>query len=505
MSANLAASSLAASMRKSIVTTLKQVLSGAAVAGLVAGTASGVGTPASYVGSSALADWVLAADHVLLIGTDGTNLDKILEHAYDDDSGFKTLMDQGITGAASMINHTTISGPSWSTILTGAWDTKTGVINNLFDPEPYTHWPTVFNLLEYNQPEIDTSVIADWDYINDIGAAGGYPADNNIFVPFENSWADTDAQVTADTIDKIEQTATNPDDTSSFLFSYQVQVDEAGHAFGGGSSEYAQAVVNVGDNIEQIMDAVARAEATTGDDWTVIATTDHGHQQSLGFGHGFQSPNETSSFVIFDPAGDHADAGSQNLDYATVDITPTILQTFGVPLRSDFDGVPMQTDPNILDSIVDPVNLKQALLDAIAMSGYPNIGNDITLGIRTVFTSVPYFLDVFVNDINNYLQTVVDQDTFLISDLAEVGQQIVRFTGDVGIAVTEPIARAVAYLTGAGVIAPTDPPLPTPAGDSELPGLLAATASEGNNFYAPDEFPGDSELPGLLDATALLG
>jgi hypothetical protein len=289
------------------------------------------------------------------------------------------------------------------------------------------------------------------------------------------------------------------------VFSYQSQVDDAGHAFGGGSSEYAQAVVNVGDNIQQIMNAVAQVEAATGDHWTVIATTDHGHQQSLGVGHGFQSPNETSTFVIFDQAGDVEHAGDQNLDYATVDITPTILQIFGVPLRSDFDGVPMQTDPEILNSLVDPVNLKQALLDAFAMSGYPNIGNDITLGIRTVFTSIPYLIDHYVGEINTYLQTIVDQDTFLVSDLAEVSQQIVRFTGDVGIAVTDPIARAVAYLTGAGVIPPTDPPLPTPAEASELPGPLAATASEGNDFYAPDELTGDSELPGLFDATALLG
>jgi hypothetical protein len=485
-----------------MVTTTKQVVSGLAVAGLVAGT----GPAVARVAPSGLvaADWVLTAEHVLLIGTDGTNLDKILDHSYADDSGFKALMDQGITGASTMVDHTTISGPSWSTILTGVWDDKHGVINNLFTPEPYNYWPTVFNQLEYHNPDIDTSVIADWDYINDIGAAGDYPADNNIFVPFDDSWADTDSQVTAETIAKIEQTAANPDE-SSFLFSYQVQVDEAGHEYGGGSDEYAQAVTNVGGNIDEIMDAVAQAEADTGDDWTVIATTDHGHQQSLGFGHGFQSPNETSTFVIFDQAGDDAHDGAQNLDYSTVDITPTILEQFGVPLRSDFDGVPLQSDPNVLDSIVEPVDLKQSLSDAISNFGYPNIGNDITLGIRTVFTSVPYFLDQFVTDINDSLQTVVDDDIFLISDLAEGAQWVVQSGGDLAVDATEMLAQAVAHLTGAGVIEPTDPPLPTPtaAEDSELPTLLDAAA--GNHFHAPDELLGDSELPGLFDTGALLG
>ncbi len=83
-------------------------------------------------------------------------------------------------------------------------------------------------------------------------------------------------------------------------------MDEAGHAYGGGSPEYAEAVTNVSDNIDEIMAAVNAWNAdpaNLGEDWTVIVTTDHGHQQSQGFGHGFQSPNETSSFIIFDLDG----------------------------------------------------------------------------------------------------------------------------------------------------------------------------------------------------------
>ncbi len=485
------------------MTTIKQFLCGAAVAGLVAGAGPAVGTPIAAVAPStpSTADWVLAAEHVLLIGVDGTNLAKILQYAYNDDSGFKTLMDQGITGATTMVNHTTISGPSWSTILTGVWDWKTGVINNLFRAEPYTDWPTVFNLLEYHKPEIDTSVIADWKYINDIGAAGGYPADHNVYVPFQNSWADTDAQVTAETVARILGTTTNPD-VSSFMFSYQVQVDEAGHGYGGGSPEYAQAVVNVGANLEQIMAAIAQAKAATGDDWTVIVTTDHGHQQSHGFGHGFQSPNETSSFVIFDQAGDHAHAGMQNLNYFTPDITPTILSLLGVPLRSDFDGVPMQLDPAILNSIVAPVNLQQALSDAISMFGYPNIGNDISLGVRTVFATVPYVLDGVVTDISKFLQSIIDQDIFLISGLAGLTQQIVEISGGLVVGATDALARGVGYLTGSGVIAPTDPPLPAPAAGSELPLPLDATVLAGGHFFASDA-ASNVELPWLLDAGAL--
>ncbi|WP_046301065.1 alkaline phosphatase family protein [Mycobacterium sp. UM_Kg27] len=474
------------------MTTLKKFLSGVAVAGLVAGTGSVVGTPAGL--SATTADWLLAAQHVLLIGTDGTNLAKILEYAYNEDSGFKTAMDQGITGAATEVNHTTISGPSWSTVLTGVWDDKHGVINNVFEPEPYDKWPTVFNLLEYHNPDIETTVIADWDYINDMAAAGGYGADNNLFVPFQNSWADTDAEVTSQTIAQILATTTNPN-IDNFIFSYQVQADEAGHSYGGGSAEYAQAVINVGANIQQILDAVAYARGETGDDWSIIITTDHGHQMSLGFGHGFQSPNETTQFVIFDQAGDNATDGSQNLNYSIADITPTILQLFGVPLRSDFDGSPMFTDPSIVNSIVSPVDLKQSLTDAIAMYGYPNIGNDLALGLRTVVATIPYLLNGVVADIDKFLQGIVDQDIFLISGLAQAAQQVNDFFGGLSVDALQLMARGVAYLTGAGVIQPTDAPLPPPGGSEAtiIESLLAD-----HSLSAPDL--SDSDLSGLLDA-----
>jgi hypothetical protein len=397
--------------------------------------------------------------HVLLLGVDGTNLSKILEYTYDEpDSGFRAAMDEGITGATSLVGHTTISGPSWSTILTGAWDTKTGVINNIFNPAPYDAWPTVFNLIEYNRPAVNTAMVANWKYMNDIADAGGYPADVNEFVGFTNSWEDTDDEVAARTIDLINAVGGSD---SAFIFSYQVAVDEAGHAHGGGSPEYAAAVVNTSENIKTILDAVAAWElANPGEQWTVIITTDHGHQQSVGFGHGFQSPDETSSFVIVDIEGDDTRDGQQNLAYTTADITPTIVDLFGIAQRSDFDGVPVQTKAT---SIVDPgANLKPALNDAIAMYGYPDIGTNIALGIRTVFASIPYFLDGFVTSITGQLQAIVDQDIFLISALAGLTELAVQFTGDILVGVTQAIARVVATLTGSGVIAPTDPPLPAP-------------------------------------------
>ena len=436
----------------------------------------GSGTNTRVRAASAVAQAAVLADpptHVLLIGVDGTNLSKILQYTWDNpnSTGFQELMEEGTTAATSIVGHTTISGPSWTTIMTGVWDSKSGVINNIFSPAPYAKWPTAINMLEAHNPGITTQVVADWKYINDMAGAGGFPADTNIYynpADFNSVFADADQAVTDKTVALINGAGSN---TPTFLFSYQVQVDEAGHSYGGGSAEYKQAVINVGDNIAEIMDAV-RASELAGSDWTVIVTTDHGHQQSQGFGHGFQSPNETSSFIVFDEAGDPT-GGLQNQSYSNVDITPTIVKLFGAPLRSDFDGVPMTTKTS---GIVDPVDLKKSLDNAVSMYGYPNIGIDVALGTRTVFATVPYLIDGLVTSINSFLQGIVDKDIFLISGLADFTKWIIQFNGDLAVGVTQAVAVAIARLTGSGVIAPTDPPLAPAPANSELAWLLDGTA-----------------------------
>ena len=62
----------------------------------------------------------LAADlspNVLVIGVDGTNLSRVL--ADPTNANFFELIQDGTTAASSIVGHTTISGPSWSSILTG--------------------------------------------------------------------------------------------------------------------------------------------------------------------------------------------------------------------------------------------------------------------------------------------------------------------------------------------------------------------------------------------------
>lgn len=379
--------------------------------------------------------------NVLLIGVDGTNLSKILANAAN--TNFFSLMQTGTTAAASIVGHTTISNPSWTTILTGVWGETTGVINNIYNPAVYDAWPTVFNQLEGFNPLIHTTAIADWDVLAAIAASGSLPADSVQYVKQvegDTDWSLTDDAVGAATVNAI----TNADySVPNFMFSYFVGVDENGHMHGGGSQQYADAITNVDQNLAAILAAIAMS----GEQWTIIVVTDHGHQQSQGFGHGFQSPNETSTFVIAN--GGPFAQGNINLQYSIVDTTPTIVTLFGGTPASYSQGVSLTT---LGGADVTPINdedgLRGGLQDIIDMNGYPNIGDDIALGARTLFASIPYFVVQITDSITSALQAIVDQDIFLISPLASLAILPIQLLGDALYIPTNILAQIVAAFTG---------------------------------------------------------
>ena len=193
---------------------------------------------------------------------------------------------------------------------------------------------------------------------------------------------------TVETLEGPEGDYTN--EAPNFLVTYLVQVDENGHLYGGDSDEYKEAIQRTDDNLGEILDAVADREAATGEDWTVIVVTDHGHQPQQGFGHGFQSPDETTTFVIAD--GPQFGDSVYNPDYEIVDVTPTVLSLFGAPECRNCDGVPLTS---LRGSDSDPLTqdeLQELLKGQMAANDYPNIITNVALSLRTIVAFVPYYV-----------------------------------------------------------------------------------------------------------------
>jgi hypothetical protein len=384
-----------------------------------------------------------AAQHVLLIGIDGTDLSSIL--ADPANQNLFNLMNNGTTAVSTIVGHTTISNPSWTGVLTGVWSETAGVINNVFTPWTYDTWPTVFNQLETYDPTIETTTIANWSVIAQISGAGSIPADTILYYPkINDSWLDTDDAVGAASIDAILNTAPG---TPNFQFTYFVGVDETGHEFGGsGTPEYAEALRNVDQNVGDIMAAVDAWElANPGEEWTVIVTTDHGQAAHRpGFiVHGFQSPPETTTFVIAN--GDGFVPGAVNNTYLNIDVTPTVMQLFGIAPEPYSEGKPLidRSANDYMPILPGQDALHLALSDAIAMYGYPDIQTDLALAVRTIAATVPYVVYTIFNDlaatVPDFLEFPVQLIGAIIYQMVNIPAQIIaRLTGVEGNSIIPP-------------------------------------------------------------------
>ncbi|QYL17515.1 alkaline phosphatase family protein [Mycolicibacterium pallens] len=389
-------------------------------------------------GSNAL---VSTPTHVLVIGIDGTNLSAIL--ANPDNVNLQALMTTGTTAASTMVGHTTISNPSWTGILTGVWSEKTGLFNNVFTPWTYDKWPTVFNQLEAFDPSIQTTAIADWENIAQIAGAGAIPADVIKFFPkYNNSWLETDDLVGQASVDAIGDTTAG---VSSFNFTYFVGVDNTGHEYDAGSQQYKDALKNVDENVGLIMQAVTDWNtAHPTEKWTVLVTTDHGQVPwpTIRLGsdmraHGFQTPWETTTFVIANGAG--FTAGAINNTYSNIDITPTVDALFGLTPPSYSAGSPLMdlAGSNYLPVVPGFDGINQALTDAIAMYGYPDVVTNIALDLRTVAGFVPYFVYSVFNgltaDMSSPLKLPIQFVGAVLYQLVNIPVQIIaRLTGVTG-------------------------------------------------------------------------
>ncbi|WP_191499176.1 PE domain-containing protein [Mycobacterium simulans] len=390
----------------------------------------------------------------LLIGTDGTNLAAILA----DPAGtpnFHAFMQQSVTSASTIVTHTTISNPSWTTMQTGVWSETAGVSNNVFTPWTYDNWPTIYNQLENTYgDQVNTTVIANWLPITEIAGAGSNPADHIEFVP--QVAGDTDWIATQNLVGQKSRAAILAADPAkgNLIFSYFVGVDNNAHQYGGDSPQYRLAIQNMDYNLgSQTLDgggllgAVAEWEFNhPGEEFSTLIVTDHGEigPNEFGRGHGFQSPRETATFLMFDQAGNDLRDGYINNSWQIVSVTPTIMDQFGIPTPTYMQGAPL-TAHSFDGTYVDPgANLFTVLSADFAAQGYPDIATNVNLVSRTVVATIPSLVydqvSSIVNSVPSFLQVPVSWLGAGVYQAVNIPAQIwVRLTGVTGNQITPPV------------------------------------------------------------------
>ena len=80
----------------------------------------------------------------------------------------------------------------------------------------------------------------------------------------------------------------------------------------------------------------------------------------------------------------------------------------------------------------------------------------VGLASLTAGTGLSAIVEGVVTAITDQLQAIVDQNIFVVSELAGAAKAVVQLVGDGLVAAAQAIDRVIAYVTGSDVILPTE-------------------------------------------------
>lgn len=239
----------------------------------------------------------------LYIGMDGTRFDA-LQAA--EAPNLDRIIKDGIYADNCLIlgeryqKNDTISGPGWSTILTGVWADKHGVHDNSFKGKNYEAFPHFFARIRAQKPDARLVSLITWSPIEDHIVSNA-----DVHKKYEDSskdYAKFDASAAEEAVKQLA------DPKLDCLFLYFGQVDEAGHNHGFHPTvkDYKAAIERVDAHVGKVLEALAKRETLQNEDWVIVVTSDHGGQ-GTNHSNGHKVPEILNSFMVV--SGDSAKRG----------------------------------------------------------------------------------------------------------------------------------------------------------------------------------------------------
>ncbi|UCF21014.1 MAG: alkaline phosphatase family protein [Gemmatimonadota bacterium] len=268
-----------------------------------------------------------AAKKVLVIGIDGVRPDVLAQVSTPH---IDALIAAGAFSGAVVSEARTVSGPSWSSILTGVWPEKHGVNSNDLSSNNYDRYPDFLTRLELERPELNTFAVVDWPPLGTEASGGPLLGDTiDVKLTFDGEaagYATADAQSVAAAVRYIG----NQDPDAAFV--YIGYPDVAAHEHGAASSEYYAAIGMADAHVGALVEAVRGRATYAAEDWLILVTTDHGHLDEGG--HGGVTPEERTVFYL--AVGPAALSGSPGESANLVDIAVTAMAHLGVEADPDW-------------------------------------------------------------------------------------------------------------------------------------------------------------------------
>ncbi len=272
---------------------------------------------------------------VLIIGIDGVRGDVAEISAQRNDSAFGRIVEEGAWSFNSSIGPYAMSGPGWSSMLTGVWCDRHGVVDNSFFGSRLSSVPDLFEHLESNDPNLRTAAVYWWEPLGEDILSGD---SIDILERFENDGLVRDRAVellsTDQELDVLFVSIDNP--------------DAVGHSYGFSPElpEYIAAVEAADDMARDIIDALEQRDLSN-ENWITIITSDHGGGGRFLQSHHASEPTDQSTFMLV--TGGATVAGEMTNDPVVVDVVVTALTHLEVPLPEGdlaLDGRASAFDPD---------------------------------------------------------------------------------------------------------------------------------------------------------------
>lgn len=278
---------------------------------------------AALLGGSSVACGSSDAKKVLLIGLDGVRVDILAEA---ETPNIDALIANGTFSEWARTGTPTVSGPGWSSMLTGVWPEKHGVHGNDFAGNAYDKYPDFLTRLERIDPAFQTFAVVDWPPLG-TERSGGPLLSRGIDVlrvldGDEMGYEVADSQSVAIAVNHL--TSADPD----AVFVYLGAIDVVGHATSSLAPEYRAAIERADGWVGELVRAVLARPTYDREDWLILMSTDHGRRDDGG--HGGLSPNERTIFYL--ASGPSARKGTPVVPPGIVDVAVTALAHLGVEI-----------------------------------------------------------------------------------------------------------------------------------------------------------------------------
>jgi len=235
---------------------------------------------------------------ILLVGIDGLILRRALESGKA--TTLSALKETGHFTELTM-SVPTLSGPGWSTLLTGSTHSEHSVKDNEFGGHNLLHRPDLLTRAFYQDQSTTTFAAAGWPPLIDPSGIGPVIQErreqqraNKHRLIVRDGETYGYQRVDSEIADAAVYAVAKAGPDVSFV--YFCDVDEAGHLHGSSGEQYVAAIERVDSHLSRLHTAVTNRVSEHGENWLMVVTTDHGHLDEGG--HGNDSAQERASFVI---------------------------------------------------------------------------------------------------------------------------------------------------------------------------------------------------------------